>query len=58
MFVQIKCGNIDYIPFRKALVLEGLEEDKELKKEVEQLQRSVNDTFCTLNQRFDNMEVS
>ena len=34
-------GNIDYIPYHKALVLEGQTEEEELKKELEQLQSNL-----------------
>ena len=56
-FSQIKSGNIDYIPFQKALVLESSKEDKELKEELEQLQRAVCDTFSALSHRFDALEA-
>ena len=56
--MQIRSGSIDYIPFQKALVLEGLQEDEELKQELEQLQKSVNETFNTLSHRFDTLQVS
>ena len=50
-------GSIDYIPFQKALVLEGQEEDEELKKELENLQKVVGDRFNNIIHRFDALEV-
>ena len=50
-------GSIDYIPFQKALVLEGQEEDEELKKELENLQKLVGDRFNNIVHRFDALEV-
>lgn len=51
--LQMSSENIDYIPFEKALVLEGLEDDAELRKEVEQLEKTVK----SLALRFDTFEV-
>ena len=50
-------GHIDYIPYQKALVLEGQTEEEELKKELEQLQKMVGDRFNSLIHRFDALEV-
>jgi hypothetical protein len=50
-------GSINYIPFQQALVLQGQEEDDELKKEVENLQKLVGDRFNSLIHRFDALEV-
>ena len=50
-------GNIDYIPFGKALVLKGKTEEEELKKELEELQKLVRDRFNSIVHRFDELEV-
>lgn len=53
----MRCGQIDYIPFQQALILEGQEEDEELKKGLERLQKLVGDRFNSLIHRFDALEV-
>ena len=50
-------GNINYLPFEKALILEGQDEENELKKELEQLQKNVGDRFNNIVHRFDAIEV-
>ena len=55
--IQMTNGHIDYIPYQKALVLEGQTEEEELKKELEQLQKMVGDRFNSLIHRFDVLEV-
>lgn len=57
LFMQIRSGSIDYIPFQKALVLEGLEEDEELKRDLEELHKAVAETFSIMGHRFDKIEV-
>ena len=57
LYFQLKGGSIDYIPFHKALVLQGRQEDEELKEELAQLEQVVSDRFDTVNQRFDGIEV-
>ncbi len=53
----MRTGTIDYIPFQKALVLEGQTEEEELKQELEQLQKLVGDRFNNIIHRFDALEV-
>ncbi len=50
---QMRGGSIDYIPFHKALVLQGREADEELKEELAQLEQTVNDRFNNVGLRFD-----
>ena len=54
---QMTSGSIDYIPFQQALVLQGQEEDEQLKKELENLQKLVGDRFNSLIHRFEALEV-
>lgn len=59
LFVQISKKSIDYIPFRKAIVLSGKgSDDAEIKEEVEKLEKTVKETFSSLNQRYDALVVS
>ena len=53
----MQSGNIDYIPFERALILESTKKDEELKNELKQLQKSMDDKFSDMNQRFDALEV-
>ncbi len=57
LILQMKGGSIDYIPFQKALVLQGHEADEELKEELAQLEQIVNDRFNNVGLRFDALEV-
>ncbi len=52
--VQINAGTIDYVPFHKALVLEGQTEEGELREDIEELQKFVSDRF---NNIADALEV-
>ena len=54
---QMTSGNINYLPFENALILEGQDEENELKKELEQLQKNVGDRFNNIVHRFDTIEV-
>ena len=54
----MKSGNIDYIPFGKAMVLEGRTEEDELKSKLEEIERGLGDRFNSMVQRFDMLEVS
>ena len=55
---QISSGNIDYIPFNQALVLEGKEDEGEqLKKELQELRDAMKERFMNLSLRFDALEV-
>ena len=52
-------GDISYLPFNQALVLEGVEdESEELRREVKELRYIMKDRFMDLNLRFDAIEVS
>ena len=45
------------MPFQKALVLQGHEADEELKEELEELERTVNDRFNNLSLQIDALGV-
>lgn len=58
----MKSGNIDYIPFNKALIVKEVEDDEEqLKRELEELNSEMRQKFLsithTFNARFDFLEV-
>ena len=53
--MQISEGKTDYLPYNKALVLEGIEDDGEqLKKDIQSI---VDNQFIKIGHRFDVLQV-
>ncbi len=53
--IQISEGKTDYLPYKKALVFKGIEDEEEqLKKDIQEV---VDNHFAKLSHRFDELQV-